>query len=209
MKQRREIYEEAYQIIGQRHSQAIQEQARRRRELEQALPEAVDLQDRIAKTAIAYTRLVLSHDATLEEMLPSLQQENLRLQQQMGKVLTLAGYPEDYLDTPFTCPLCRDTGFDQKGERCVCYQKLVRELTAQEFNKNSPMKSCSFEDFKLEYYPEGARENMGKVLLFAAVQSGFFPFFSVPADDGGNRLGQKPPQPFHCRGGCEERVHGA
>ncbi len=120
----------------------------------------------IAKTAIAYTRLVLSHDATLEEMLPSLQQENLRLQQQMGKVLTLAGYPEDYLDTPFTCPLCRDTGFDQKGERCVCYQKLVRELTAQEFNKNSPMKSCSFEDFKLEYYPEGARENMGKVLLF-------------------------------------------
>ncbi|HIR41140.1 MAG TPA: hypothetical protein IAB36_04870, partial [Candidatus Egerieicola pullicola] len=59
MKQKREIYEEAYQIIGQRHSQAVQEAQRRRRQLEQSLPEAVDLQDRIAKTAIAYTRLVL------------------------------------------------------------------------------------------------------------------------------------------------------
>lgn len=166
MKQKRSIYEEAYQIISQRHSQAVQEGERRRQELKKTLPEAVDLQDRIAKTAIAYTRLVLSHDATLEEMLPSLQQENLRLQQQMEKTLSLAGYPENYLDTPFTCPNCRDTGFDQAGERCACYQKLVRELTAQEFNKSCPMRECRFEDFKLEYYPEGARENMSKVLLF-------------------------------------------
>ena len=166
MKQKREIYEEAYQIIGQRHSQAVQEAQRRRRQLEQSLPEAVDLQDRIAKTAIAYTRLVLSHDATLEEMLPSLQQENLRLQQQLGKVLTLAGYPENYLDTPYTCSVCRDTGFDEKGERCACYQQLVRELTAQEFNRNSPIGGYRFEEFQLEYYPDGARDSMRKVLLF-------------------------------------------
>ena len=166
MKQKREIYEEAYQIIGQRHSQAVQEAQRRRRQLEQSLPEAVDLQDRIAKTAIAYTRLVLSHDATLEEMLPSLQQENLRLQQQLGKVLTLAGYPENYLDTPYTCSVCRDTGFDEKGERCACYQQLVRELTAQEFNRNSPIGGYRFEEFQLDYYPDGARDSMRKVLLF-------------------------------------------
>lgn len=166
MKQKREIYQEAYQIINQRHSQAVQEGERRRRELMKSLPEAVDLQDRIAKTAIAYTRLVLSHDATLEEMLPSLQQENLRLQQQMGRVLTLAGYPENYLDIPYTCPLCRDTGFDETGERCACYQKLVRDITAQEFNKNSPMGARRFEDFRLDFYPEGVRESMGKVLTF-------------------------------------------
>lgn len=166
MKQKREIYQEAYQIINQRHSQAVQEGERRRRELMESLPEAVDLQDRIAKTAIAYTRLVLSHDATLEEMLPSLQQENLRLQQQMGRVLTLAGYPENYLDIPYTCPFCRDTGFDETGERCACYQKLVRDITAQEFNKNSPMGARRFEDFRLDFYPEGVRESMGKVLTF-------------------------------------------
>ena len=39
------------------------------------------------------------------------------------RLLKEAGYPADYLDVPYECPLCRDTGYIN-NEKCQCFVKL-------------------------------------------------------------------------------------
>ena len=42
------------------------------------------------------------------------------LYDEKSQLLTEAGYPEDYLKPVYTCEHCKDTGFLDNGEKCVC-----------------------------------------------------------------------------------------
>lgn len=61
----------------------------------------------------------------------ALERANLALQAERAELLVAAGWPMDYTDEIYDCPVCRDTGMDG-GEICQCLWKLYnRELTAQ------------------------------------------------------------------------------
>ena len=96
---------------------------------------------------------------------------NQEIQADMERLLEDNGYPRDYMSPIYSCPKCRDSGADENG-RCECFTKLIKVAAAEEFNKNSMLELCSFEDFKLSYYPDNdavktrksSREIMGSNL---------------------------------------------
>lgn len=51
---------------------------------------------------------------TMERELADLRKEKIH-------ILTANGYPEDYLDPIYACKKCKDTGFLDNGEKCVCF----------------------------------------------------------------------------------------
>lgn len=55
----------------------------------------------------------------------SIETEMENLRKEKTGTLKKAGYPEDYLSPVYTCPRCKDTGFLDNGEKCVC---LTRKL---------------------------------------------------------------------------------
>ncbi|MDD6429147.1 MAG: ATP-binding protein [Lachnospiraceae bacterium] len=62
------------------------------------------------------------------------------------------GYPEDYLDPPYQCPDCRDSGYID-GEPCHCMKKRAIEIVFKDEPVMKRMLTDRFSDFSLDYYP--------------------------------------------------------
>lgn len=81
------------------------------------------------------------------------------------------GYRPDFLEVPYNCKLCHDTGMNG-SKRCKCYNKLLSEELMKESNLSEIMKRQKFEGFNLEFYRNekkrgesfSPRENMLSIL---------------------------------------------
>ena len=86
-------------------------------------------------------------------------------------LLAKNGFRPDFLEVPYHCKICRDTGLDG-GKRCRCYNKLMSEELLKESNLSEVMKKQNFASFSLEYYRTekkrgenfSPRENMLSIL---------------------------------------------
>lgn len=69
------------------------------------------------------------------------------------------GYPADYLDDVYSCPLCRDTGF-VNGEKCRCFKEMETALLYSADEMLSVLKDKDISDFDLSLYDEGISEKL-------------------------------------------------
>ena len=84
-----------------------------------------------------------------------LEQENLAMQERRRELLKAAGYPEDYLDPIYSCPKCRDTGW--QGEKmCDCLLRLYRQEQTAELAPLLRNGDETFDAFRLDYYSAAA-----------------------------------------------------
>lgn len=88
---------------------------------------------------------------------------NLAAQEQRRRLLRSFGYPEDYLDTHYTCGKCKDTGFVE-GIRCGCFDELLRKYAVEELNLDCSIVLKDFVDFSLDYYNGIDKERMTRIL---------------------------------------------
>ena len=142
-----------------RRQAALLEEERRKREIRERLPDAAALMDRISGIGHEIACVVSGMDAErLTQTISGIQAD----QKALRELLTAAGYPADYLDTPYTCKLCGDTGYIQ-GRKCQCFRELSARYAAREAASTLP--AASFGEFSLQYYPEGEiRRRMSSVL---------------------------------------------
>ena len=60
---------------------------------------------------------VMNHPEDLEERLAAIQEKNTAYHKIRRATLVANGYPDDYLDVQYECPLCDDTGYVD-GKMC-------------------------------------------------------------------------------------------
>ena len=84
-----------------------------------------------------------------------------RMNAQIREGLAANGYPEDYLEPVYQCPLCRDTGYvgEPIREMCTCLKtelnrRLYREAGMQESEEQS------FRTFDLNVFPDDPIPNL-------------------------------------------------
>ncbi len=95
------------------------------------IPEIANIDNTMRNQMTQVVKLTLRGGPDLQARLSALKEANLDLQIRKAELLTAAGYPIDYLDDIYTCPLCRDTGL-HNGRVCSCLDTLYnRELTRQ------------------------------------------------------------------------------
>ena len=99
------------------------------------------------------------------EALKGLQAEISALSKEREVLLQKAGIkPVEY-----ECSACNDTGYIN-GKICDCIHAAAKKITIDSLGKNIPLKSCRFENFDLNYYPneeiDGAnsRKRMTQIL---------------------------------------------
>ncbi len=123
----------------------------RHREICEKQPRYALLEQSLAETSAQLIRLMLTDRDNSQTTLKQLEESNLAMQNEMHSILTGAGYPADYLEEIFTCPVCRDKG-TADGKWCECVNKLMLNAAAEELNSVSPMKLSTFESFDLGYF---------------------------------------------------------
>ena len=80
-----------------------------------------ELSESIASVSVAQGKKLLEGD---EHALAELKSELNRLSGQKKKLLTDAGFPEDYLSPIYDCPDCHDTGYIG-SEKCHCFKQAI------------------------------------------------------------------------------------
>ncbi|MGN1118948.1 MAG: ATP-binding protein [Oscillospiraceae bacterium] len=151
-------YIAAHAALEQRKNNNELLRLKRRQEVISRLPQYAELEARLSDTAAQFVGCVINKSS---ENLEALKVENLRIQRDMSEMLARGGFPSDYLDKIYTCPICLDKGC-KDGKWCGCFMKLVYAAASKDLNDQSPMKLSHFEDFKLSYYPNTIDPNLGE-----------------------------------------------
>ncbi len=123
----------------------------RRAEVYATIPSLRALDKEIGSMGLAVLQASISGNP--EEAIESLRAKNTALRQARGELLKLHGFPEDYTDIKYECPLCGDTGFVD-CKMCACMKKALVTAAYETSGVADLLKTQSFENFSLDYYQD-------------------------------------------------------
>lgn len=142
---------EVRQRIADRRLSAVEAAEGRRREVEAKSPEIAKIDASLAKTAQRIFEISAAGPDGVREKVEQLRRENEELLAERRAILEVLGYPGDYTEIRYVCPICRDTGYDGT-KMCAC---MKRELILEGFRASGIghlIEKQSFENFSLDYY---------------------------------------------------------
>ena len=163
----------------------------RRKTLCEEIPELKKICGLLGDTGPRVYAAALQGGEEYPKKLQAIKRENAELLQRQREILFEFGFPTDYLDVKYNCPICRDEG-NIDGKMCECMKK---ELIIAGYASAGIAGLCgkmSFDTFDLSYYTGADRKNMEIVLQrmreyaenFTGEDSGSVLFF------GGTGLGK-------------------
>ena len=150
MKLNNSQYDTIMRMYDTRQSHARAVQNSRIEEINARIPEYDELRKETATVSAEAARAAVMGDmskrARLSEKLASINEEKSIL-------LSAAGYPEDYLELHYECPLCKDTGFIN-GQKCRCFKQAAIDLLYNQSNIKKILLLENFSNFNYDWYSE-------------------------------------------------------
>ena len=153
---------------------AKQRAEERRRELDEKYPDIAKIDEALLDTGLKILRAALEGPDGLDERIKKLQSDNERLLFDRARLLASKGYPSDYDDVHYDCPVCSDTGYTKDGKMCRCMKKALAEAGLECSGVKELVEKQNFGTFDLRYYTGSAHESMEGVLrICRAYADGF------------------------------------
>lgn len=169
MPYRSNVYQKALNILERRRSDAEADLQQRTDEAMKKVPELAEIQRKLQQTGLAVSTLLFRGENTRGEI-EKLKEKSLALQKQKKELLVKAGFDADALTIKYVCPICNDTGF-KNNRMCACHIELLKEIERASIRKNAPVDDCTFDNFKIDYYPDSSdkggvspREKVSEIL---------------------------------------------
>lgn len=151
------LYEQAENELSRRRLAAESRLDFNIAEAERKIPEVAEIRRQLSSVSIELSKLIIRRDGDFRQNFERLREQNLQGQAMIKKLLAKNGFPEDFLEAKYFCPICNDKGYSG-GDRCVCYKELLNKLAVEKLNSEANMPDCDFEHFSLSYY-DGKSEN--------------------------------------------------
>lgn len=165
----KETYKKAEQELAKRRSRALAEREEHHRIAVAAVPEILETEEKMSSAGLATIKALGMGADDAKEYIRKLSEINLAAQTQRSLLLKNAGFPENWLDVRYSCKKCEDKGF-VNGIMCDCFKELLKSLEYEKLCSNLPVNNCRFDNFKLDYYPDGIgtspRQRMESVLNY-------------------------------------------
>lgn len=173
----KETYKKAEQELAERRSRALAEREEHHRIAVAAVPEILETEEKMSSAGLATIKALGMGADDAQEYIRKLSEINLAAQTQRSLLLKNAGFPENWLNVRYSCKKCEDKGF-VNGIMCDCFKELLKSLEYEKLCSNLPVNNCRFDNFKLDYYPEGVgtspRRRMESVLDFCKTYAAEF-----------------------------------
>lgn len=130
-------------------------QRNRRREVESRrehvygrIPDYRSLEEETASLSVAQGKKLLAGD---ENALQSLRSSLADLRTKRERLLLEAGFAADYLEPPFVCPDCQDTGY-RDGAKCHCFRQAEIALLYEQSGISEMLHNNNFSLLSYEYH---------------------------------------------------------
>ena len=147
---RNDQYDALMREYSRRQAAAWRTLNQRRQSLEEKYPRLRRIDEEAAACGAGQIRARLSGaQCSTVQMEATLR----KLSEERKKILLDAGLPEDYLEPPYTCPLCQDTGYIGQ-EKCSCFKKAEISLLYSQSHLGKILEEENFRNFSLDYYSD-------------------------------------------------------
>lgn len=190
------IYSKAEAELKARRVRAEELAEMRRKQFAEKYPELIDIENIMKFSALEVIRSVGSGGKSVN--ISEVAKTNLEAQARKKELLVKNGYPADYLDVPYTCKKCNDSGIFN-GKLCECHLALLQKLSIEGLSCSPILAKSTFDTFNLEYYSAikdadlgfSHREIMGGVFgMLKNYAENFGPDSSSLFFSGGTGLGK-------------------
>ena len=162
-------YEAIMRDYNQKQFQHKHEQDEHIRLAEEKIPRLGQIRREIAALGLNKARLVLGagdgEDFDLESAIGALAKERKAL-------LLENGFPADYLELHYDCPICKDTGY-VNGEKCACFRKAAVDLLYTQSNIRDILEEENFDNFSFQYYSPDFRDPGSGITASEAARSAY------------------------------------
>ena len=140
----------ATEQLAARRQRAEKQADENRAHLHSVSAEAVRLDKALSRSGLEAFRVAIS-GGNVEERIAALRKENEALQEERRALLRSLGLPENYTKPQYTCTVCNDTGYTEKG-MCACLKRLLTEAGFRSSGLGGLIEKQSFDNFSLSYY---------------------------------------------------------
>ncbi len=123
----------------------------RKKEIYRTLPEIERIDAMIASNSIKTSLLMIEEPLKAQSYMEKLEGENLKLSLKKLKLLSEYGYPKDYLEPKYDCPLCQDTGYIGH-EKCNCLKQALIDVAYEQSNIKNILTKENFDTFSFDFY---------------------------------------------------------
>lgn len=141
-------YDEIMRGYGVKQTVSRHELDRRTAEVYERVPEYSRLVSRIGVLAADSAKASIHGNAS---ELNILKESIDKIDRRMKGLLTDAGFPSNYLEPVYECPLCKDTGYIG-SEKCSCFKQAAIDLLYRQSNIRKILQSENFDAFRLDYF---------------------------------------------------------
>lgn len=119
-------------------------------EIYEKIPKFKELEDSISMLGVKYARKLLDGNS---HALAEFRVQLNTLCTEKSNLLIQNGYPKDYLEPVYECPLCKDTGYIG-NEKCICFKQATLDLLYTQSNLKEILKKENFNTFSFDYYSD-------------------------------------------------------
>lgn len=163
-------YDTIMRGYDRRQYQNYRIQCARRDEIREKLPRVIEIEDAISALSLACTEQIIGLPEADEapkqdqkELLFDLKEQLLALRAEKEALLKKAGYPAGYLDMPYTCPDCQDTGYIGR-KKCRCFRAEEIRLLYSNSRLETILSAENFSTLSYEVYDDEQKALMPSVI---------------------------------------------
>ncbi len=115
-----------------------------------AIPALAQLDEEVSKVSVSSISAIFngqdiaSASASSKKKLEELKNKRIKL-------MEAAGFPADFLEPPYDCPDCKDTGYID-GKRCHCFRQAAINIVYKQSNISNILAKENFDFFDLNVY---------------------------------------------------------
>lgn len=145
-----------YDELREQHRHALED---RISEVNRAVPEIARLDAMAADESLAAARARIADPAA---SIDGYKNRMRGISARRAQLLAAAGYPADYLEMHYTCPICHDTGIVD-GRHCECFKKAAARMIYGAYSPAAILELENFSRFSFDYYSDTiVDKNTGK-----------------------------------------------
>ncbi len=155
------LYQNAMDVIEKRREERNNLIFARKSEIYSRIPRIAEIEKRLSGTGMMLLSRVADSDLSPEEAVAKIMGENRVYTEEINRLLIEHGYSPDYLNPPYFCPLCSDTGYNKENKLCSCLKIELTNKALSDANLTRHMAGQTFENFNLTYYDNEVKNNLG------------------------------------------------
>lgn len=103
----------------------------RRAEVFAKVPRIKDIERELSAGSRELSRVIISDAVDKKAISAKIREQAKALNIEKAFLLTDNGFETDYMDIHYQCPMCKDTGVLETGEKCQCFGEVTRKKIEQ------------------------------------------------------------------------------